>query len=199
MNVVASDLTLSSGSPSSDAGWYYVCVCLQTPRYTRVHGAVSSYIYMLLYNFRLLLYLLPVDLSMFLAKRFLEQPMLLVRIIIVWVKYPNSVSKGNEWSANLLHHWLTLTHSIFKLIDLSLAVLGLRGWVWVSSSCGRQGLFLTAVWRLLAVVVTLVVENELQAARASVLAACRLSSCGYGLRSPTCEVFLDQGGNPRPL
>lgn len=60
-----------------------VCVCLQTPRYTRVHGAVSSYIYMLLYNFRLLLYLLPVDLSMSLAKRFLEQPMLLVRIIIV--------------------------------------------------------------------------------------------------------------------
>ena len=60
-----------------------MCVCLQTPRYTRVHGAVSSYIYMLLYNFRLLLYLLPVDLSMFLAKRFLEQPMLLVRIIIV--------------------------------------------------------------------------------------------------------------------
>ena len=70
-----------------------VRVCLQTPMYVHVYDAVSNYIYMLLYNFWLLLYLLPVDLSMFLAKRFLEPSMLLVRIIIILVKYPNSVSK----------------------------------------------------------------------------------------------------------
>ena len=35
-----------------------VCVCLQTPMYIHVYDAVSNYIYMLLYNFWLLLYLL---------------------------------------------------------------------------------------------------------------------------------------------
>ena len=47
-----------------------------------------------------------------------------------------------------------------------------------SASRGRQGLSFTAVGGLLTVAVTLAVEDELQAARASVLAACRLSSCG---------------------
>ena len=47
-----------------------------------------------------------------------------------------------------------------------------------SASRGRQGLFFTAAGGLLTVAVSLAVEDELQAAQASVLAACRLSSCG---------------------
>ena len=79
-----------------------VCVCLQTPMYIHVYDAVSNYIYMLLYNFWLLLYLLPVDLSMFLVKRFLEQSI------------PELCQQRGRGS-NLSCHLLTLTYFILFL------------------------------------------------------------------------------------
>ena len=63
------------------------------------------------------------------------------------------------------------------IIDLFLAVLGLRCCTWAFSSCGEQGLLFLVVPQLLIEVASLVVEHGLLA-RASVVVACGLSSCG---------------------
>ena len=54
-------------------------------------------------------------------------------------------------------------------------MLGLRCCVYAFSSCGEQGLLFVAVRGLLIAVASLVVELG---ARASVVVACGLSSCG---------------------
>ena len=59
---------------------------------------------------------------------------------------------------------------------LFLTVLDLRGFAWVFSSCGKQGLLFSMVSRLLITVASLVVEHGLQGAQASVVTAFRLRS-----------------------
>ena len=57
-------------------------------------------------------------------------------------------------------------------------MLGLHCCAQAFSSCGERGLLFVAVHGLLTAVASLVVEHGLWSARASVDAACGLSSCG---------------------
>ena len=50
--------------------------------------------------------------------------------------------------------------------------------MWVFSSCGERGLLFVVVRGLLIVVASLVAEHALLGARASVVVACGLRSCG---------------------
>ena len=87
---------------------------------------------------------------------------------------------------------------------LSLAALGLRCCARAFSSCSEQGLLFVVVRGLLIVVASRCRARPL-GARASVVVACGLSSCGsvvvvHGLScSVACGIFADQGSNPCPL
>ena len=61
------------------------------------------------------------------------------------------------------------------------------------SSCSEPGSSLAAVRRLLIAGAFLVVEHGFQGVQASVAAVCSFSC------PAACEIFLDQGSNPRPL
>ena len=65
----------------------------------------------------------------------------------------------------------------FIFIYLFFAVLGLRCCVWAFSSCGEQGLLFVAVHGLLTAMASYCGAQAL-GARAPVVVACRLSSCG---------------------
>ena len=69
-------------------------------------------------------------------------------------------------------------NTFIYLIYLFLAVLGLRCCARAFSSCGERGLLFVAVCRLLIVVASLVCGAQALGTRASVVAACGLSSCG---------------------
>ena len=66
----------------------------------------------------------------------------------------------------------------YSIIYLFMAALGLHCCAWAFSSCGEQGLLFVEVRRLLIAVASLVAEHGLQGARASVVVALGLSSCG---------------------
>ena len=66
----------------------------------------------------------------------------------------------------------------FFFLLLFLAVLGLRCCGWAFPNCGEQGLLLVAVHRLLIAVASLCCGAQALGARASVVVACGLSSCG---------------------
>ena len=72
-----------------------------------------------------------------------------------------------------------------------LALQGLHCFLWTCSGCGERGLLFVMVHRLLVEVASLV-ERGLWSG-ASVVAV-HSFSC-----STACEIFLDQGLNPRPL
>ena len=63
-------------------------------------------------------------------------------------------------------------------IYLFLAELGLHCWARAFSSCGERGLFFVAVHGLLIAVASLCFGPWARGARASVVVACGLSSCG---------------------
>ena len=77
-----------------------------------------------------------------------------------------------------------------KLIDWFLAALGLRCCAWAFSSCSEQGLLFVVVHGLLLVVASLCCGTRALGTRASVVVACRLSSCG----SQALERRLSSGG-----
>ena len=83
----------------------------------------------------------------------------------------------------------------FQMIDLFLAVLGLRCWAfseWAFSDCSEQGLIFVVVHGLL-IAVASVVEYRLWGMWASVVVAHRLSC-------PEAHgIFPDQGSNPCSL
>ena len=96
---------------------------------------------------------------------------------------------------------------IYLFIYLFLAALGLRCCSQAFSSCDKQGLLFVAVHGFLIAMASL-----LRSARASVVVARGLSSCGswalerrlssvaHGLScSGACGIFTDQGSNPCPL
>ena len=116
----------------------------------------------------------------------------------------------------------------FKKFYLFLAVLGPRCCMWAFSSCGEWGLLIVAVHGLLIAKASLCCRAQTVGVQASVVAACRLGSCGtcalertgfsgcgvwaqelwlagsvvvvHGLScSAACGIFLDQGSNPCPL
>ena len=64
-------------------------------------------------------------------------------------------------------HWPVLVCKLF----IFLAVLGLHCCAWAFSSCGKQGLFFIAMYRLLIVVASPAVEHQLWRAQASVASA----------------------------
>ena len=74
-----------------------------------------------------------------------------------------------------------------------LAALGLRCCARAFSSCGEPGLLFIAVHGLLNVVSSLVAEHGLQRVRASVDAACVLSSCSTWLSSCGTQAQLLHG------
>ena len=63
-------------------------------------------------------------------------------------------------------------------IYLFMATLGLRCCIWAFCSCGERGLLFVVVRRLLIAVASLVVEHGALGARASVVVAHSLGSCG---------------------
>ena len=89
---------------------------------------------------------------------------------------------GQLWNISCTASQIIIYGSDFFLINLFiylfLAVLGLRCCMWAFYSWGERGLLLVAVRRLLIVVASLAVEHQALGMQASVVAACRLSSCG---------------------
>ena len=75
---------------------------------------------------------------------------------------------------------LNFSFSLFFLNSFIylLAALGLHCCAWAFSSCGEWGLLFIAVLGLLTVVASLVAEHRALGARAAVVVASGLSSCG---------------------
>ena len=72
-------------------------------------------------------------------------------------------------------------------------MLGLRCCTQAFSSCGEWGFSPVVVRGLLIAVASFVVEDGLEGARVSVVAACGLSY------PAACGIFPEQGSNPCPL
>ena len=98
---------------------------------------------------------------------------------------------------------LSLLQSLFFLINLFLAALGLRCVVWAFSSSSRRGLLFIEVGGLLILVASLLflsLGSRVHGVRW--LVACWLQSTGsvavvHGLiYSKACRIFPDQGWNP---
>ena len=81
----------------------------------------------------------------------------------------------------------------FQLIDLFLAVLGLCCCVQAFSSCGKWDILFVVVCRFLIAVASLVMEHRVEGTRASVVAACGLSSVVVAQRlscSTACGILV---------
>ena len=92
-----------------------------------------------------------------------------------------------------------LNKFIYLFMHLFLAVFSLHCCIRVFSSCGKWGLLIIAIHRLLIAVASLV-EHGLQACRAQQLWHVGSAVVAHGLScSMACGILLDQGSNPCPL